>query len=41
MIRATREFGLTVPIAASYIGSMRPDTRRNRNNPLSIDHAVT
>jgi len=31
---------LTVQVLGSYIGLMRPETRRNRN-PLSIDHAFT
>jgi hypothetical protein len=32
---------LTVRHHASYIGLMRPDTLRNRNNQSSIDHAFT
>jgi hypothetical protein len=33
-------FDLTLRIGASYIGSMRPETRRNRN-PQLMEHAFT
>jgi hypothetical protein len=39
-VRASRGARLTARAATSYIGLMRPETRRNRN-PLSIDHAFT
>jgi hypothetical protein len=40
-IRSPRWVRLTVMRSDPYIGFMSPETRRNRNNQLSIDHAVT
>jgi hypothetical protein len=32
---------LTIRRPESYIASMSPEARRNRNNQISIDHAFT
>ncbi len=39
-LRAPGRLRLTLRRPDSYIGLMRPETRRNRN-PLSLDHAFT